>query len=76
MQKEVGTHEYARTILLVFAASLIFFMQAGFAMVRLIQMRKIIRWMTRQCVLDVCHGTIEVLTRQQSVSHASICTGN
>ncbi|GKZ01253.1 ammonium transporter Amt3 [Mayamaea pseudoterrestris] len=33
MQKEVGTHEYARSVLLVFAASLIFFMQAGFAMV-------------------------------------------
>ena len=34
MQKEVGTHEYARSVLLVFAAALIFFMQAGFAMVR------------------------------------------
>jgi hypothetical protein len=35
IQHDVGSREFARSVLLVFAAALVFFMQAGFAMVRL-----------------------------------------
>jgi ammonium transporter, Amt family len=33
LQNDVGSHDYARHVLLLYAAALVFFMQAGFAMV-------------------------------------------